>query len=77
MTAPPVIIIQKRKENIEMNYHNKYNKDLNEETEKNFTLPQNNDTIQLQKGVTKLGNTVKNNFYRDKRGSLYRILYSE
>ena len=77
MTAPPVIIIQKRKENIEMNYHNKYNKDLNEETEKNFTLPQNNDTIKLQKGVTKLGNTVKNNFYRDKRGSLYRILYSE
>ena len=60
-----------------MNYHNKYNKDLNEETEKNFTLPKNNDTIKLQKGVTKLGNTVKNNFYRDKRGSLYRILYSE
>ena len=44
-----------------MNYHNKYNKDLNEETEKNFTLPQNNDTMKLQKGVTKLGNTVKKN----------------
>ena len=44
-----------------MNYHNKYNKDLNEETEKNFTLPQNNDTMKLQKGVTKLGNAVKKN----------------
>ena len=44
-----------------MNYHNKYNKDLNEETEKNFTLPKNNDTMKLQKGVTKLGNTVKKN----------------
>ena len=28
---------------------------------KNFTLPQNNDTMKLQKGVTKLGNTVKKN----------------
>ncbi len=44
-----------------MNYHNKYNKDLNKENEKNFTLPQNNDTMKLQKGVTKLGNTIKKN----------------